>query len=93
MPVKKAPIDWLESDSEKGWQYQNDSKAVELIKIAAPAYGHTVEDVFRVPEQWEEPPEEEEKKDKDLPKHDKLDANLNHTDLDAHSQMDILDQD
>lgn len=94
MPVKKVPIDWLESDSEKGWQYQNDSKAVEIIRVAAPRYGHDVEDVFAVLEHWEEPPSEEEKKEGDPAKTAKpVDPALDHTDLDANSQGDMLDQD
>jgi hypothetical protein len=92
MPVKKVPIDWLESDSEKGWQYQNDSKAVELIKVAAPDYGYDVEDVFAVPEQWEEPKSEEEIKD-DPKKARNPDSPMgDNTDLDINSQNDMVEQ-
>ena len=30
-PVKKEPIDWLESDSEQGYQFLNDPDHKEII--------------------------------------------------------------
>jgi hypothetical protein len=59
--------------------------------VAAPRYGYDIEEVFAVPEVWEEP--EEEKKEANLTNFDKRRDSqlLDHTDLDAHSQMDMVD--